>query len=97
MSVNIKPIGARVVVAPEKAEEKTASGIVLPDTASKEKPQRGKVVAVGTGKTTKDGKTIPLPVKVGDIIIFKKYAPTEIEIDKEELFILDEDDILATV
>jgi len=97
MSVNIKPIGSRIVVEPEKVEEVTASGIVLPDTASKEKPQRGKVVAVGSGKVTSDGKTITLPVKVGDTVIFKKYSPTEIEIEKKEYFILDEEDILAKV
>ena len=84
----IKPLGARVVVKPESPEEKTLSGIVLPDTASKEKPQKGKVVAIGAKQ--KD-------VKVGDTVIFKKYAPTEIEINDEDLYILDEEDILATI
>lgn len=93
----IKPLGARAVVRPESKEETTSFGIVLPDTASKEKPQRGTIIAVGEGRKTDDGKNIPMPVKVGDIVIFKKYAPTEIKIDNEELYILDEDDILATV
>jgi chaperonin GroES len=94
---NLKPLGARVVVRPEAEEEVTASGIVLPDTASKEKPQRGEIIALGTGKITDDGKTLPLSVKVGDTIVFKKYSPTEIKVDNEELFILDEEDILAIV
>lgn len=85
---NIKPLGARVLVRPETAEEKTSSGIVLPDTASKEKPQRGTVLAVGAEQ--KD-------VKKGDTVIFKKYAPTEIKIDNEELYILDEEDVLAVI
>ncbi len=82
----ITPLGARVVVRPETAEEKTAFGIVLPDTASKEKPQKGTVIAVGSQQKE---------VKEKDTVIFKKYAPTEIKIENEELFILDEDDILA--
>lgn len=94
---SIKPLGARVVVQPISAEEKSSSGIIIPDTASKEKPQKGKVIAVGDGRKTDEGKIIPMHVKVGDTVIFKKYAPTEIEIEKEELYILDEEDILATI
>ena len=86
MSAKIQPIGDRVVVEPQSAEEQTASGIVLPDTASKEKPQRGKVVAVGG-----DNKN----VKVGQTVIFKKYSPTEIEVKSETFLILDGDDVLA--
>lgn len=84
----ITPLFARVVVKPKNKEETTASGIVLPDTASKEKPMEGSVIAVGP-----DCKA----VKSGDTVIFKKYSPTEIEIGREEFFILDEEDILGKV
>jgi chaperonin GroES len=79
-----------------EAEEKTASGIVLPDTA-KEKPQQGKILAVGPGKVTEDGKTIPMSVKEGDIVLFAKYAGTEVKYKGEELLIMKESDILAIV
>jgi chaperonin GroES len=91
----IKPLGDRVVIEALDQEEKTASGIVLPDTA-KEKPQEGKVVAVGSG-TLKDGERIPLEVKVGDRVIFSKYAGTEVKIDGRELLIMRESDVLAII
>jgi len=91
----IKPLGDRVVIEALDQEEKTASGIVLPDTA-KEKPQEGKVVAVGSG-TLKDGERIPLEVKVGDSVIFSKYAGTEVKIDGRELLIMRESDVLAII
>lgn len=90
----IKPLGDRVVVEPVEKEEKTASGIVIPDTA-KEKPQEGKVVAVGSGTLDDDGDRIPLEVKVGDRVIFSKYAGTEVKYDGKELLIMRESDILA--
>lgn len=93
----IMPLGGNVLVKPLQEESKTASGIVLPDTVDKEKPQKGKVVAVGTGKITDDGKKIPFNVKVGDIVIFKKYSPDEIEIEDNEYLIMSEDDILAII
>ena len=93
----IHPLGGNILVEPISEESKTQSGIVLPDTVDKEKPQKGKVVALGTGKMTEDGKKIPFNVKVGDIIIFKKYSPDEIEIDKREYLIMNEDDILAII
>lgn len=89
----IKPLGDRVVVEAVPKEETTASGIVLPDTA-KEKPQEGKVTAVGNG-AWKDGERIPLEVKVGDRVLFSKYAGTEVKYDGKELLIMRESDILA--
>jgi len=94
--VNVKPLGDRVVVKVLKGEEKTKSGIVLPDTA-KEKPQEGEIVAVGTGRMLDNGQKVALEVKVGDRIIFSKYAGTEIKVDGEEYLIFSERDILATL
>mgnify|MGYP000901023159 CR=1 FL=1 len=91
----IKPLGDRVVVEAIAKEETTASGIVLPDTA-KEKPQEGKVTAVGSG-ALKDGQRIPLEVKVGDRVLFSKYAGTEVKYDGKELLIMRESDILAVL
>lgn len=94
--MNIKPLGDRVVLKVLEAEEKTASGIVLPDTA-KEKPQQGKILAVGPGKYGEDGKLMPMSVKDGDTVLFAKYAGTEIKYGGEELLILKESDLLAIV
>ncbi|MDX2303614.1 MAG: co-chaperone GroES [Microscillaceae bacterium] len=91
MSLNIKPLADRVLVEPADAEEKTASGIIIPDTA-KEKPQRGKVVAVGTGK-----KDEPMTVKEGDQVLYGKYAGTEITVDGKEYLIMRESDIFAVI
>lgn len=96
MSINLKPLGARVVVEPIEQEEITAGGIVLPETA-KEKPQRGKVVAAGPGDRDEDGDRIPMDVKVGDIVLFAKYSGTEIKVDGKKLLILRESDLLAIV
>ena len=90
-NVSIKPLADRVIVEVSPAEEKTASGIIIPDTA-KEKPQKGKVVAVGNGK-----KDEPLTVKVGDTVLYGKYAGTEIKINGEEFLMMREDDILGVV
>lgn len=95
-AVNIRPLGDRVVVRVIEQEEKTKGGIVLPDTA-KEKPQQGEVLAVGNGAILENGERRPLDVKVGDRIIFSKYAGTEVKIDGEELLILSERDILGVV
>jgi len=89
--VNIKPLADRVIIAPAAAEEKTASGIIIPDTA-KEKPQKGSVVAIGDGK-----KDEPITVKVGDNVLYGKYAGTEITIDGKEYLIMRESDIFAIV
>ncbi|MBM4452422.1 MAG: co-chaperone GroES, partial [Chloroflexi bacterium] len=88
------PLGDRVVVKPIPKEDVTKGGIVLPDTA-KEKPQEGKVLAVGPGKMTDDGKRIAMDVKVGDVVLYAKYGGTEVKEDDEELIILRESDILA--
>ncbi|MGE5591361.1 MAG: co-chaperone GroES [Bacillota bacterium] len=94
--MQIKPLGDRVVVKALENEEKTKSGIVLPDTA-KEKPQQGKVLAVGTGRVLDNGTRVALDVKVGDRILFSKYGGTEVKLDGEELLILSERDILGVV
>lgn len=90
----IQPLGDKVVVKPGPEEERTATGIVLPDTAKK-KPQDGEVVAVGTGKLLDNGERAPMQVKVGDTVIYSKYGGTEVEVDGTEYVILDEDSILA--
>ncbi len=92
--MNLKPLADRVVVKVLEAEEKTASGIVLPDKA-KEKPQEGEVKAVGTGKVLENGTKQEMEVKVGDKVIFSRYAGTEVKVDGEEYLILRQDDILA--
>ena len=92
--MNLKPLGDRLVVKVINQEEKTRGGIVLPDTA-KEKPQEGEVVAVGTGKVLENGQKLPLEVKVGDRIIFSKYAGTEVKLDGDEYIIFSERDVLC--
>ena len=94
MAIKLQPLADRVVVKPIEREEVTKGGIVLPDTV-KEKPQEGKVIAVGKGRVSDDGKQIPMNVKVGDVVIYAKYGGAEIRIDDEELVILRESDILA--
>jgi|SRR5690349_7816462 chaperonin GroES len=96
MAVKLKPLDDRVVVHPLSAEETTAGGIVLPDTA-KEKPQRGKVVAVGPGRLLDSGERCPVALVVGDEVLFGKYGGTEIEVDGDDVKILRESDILAKV
>jgi chaperonin GroES len=94
MPVQLQPLADRLVVKPAQKEEKTKSGIILPDTA-KEKPQEGEVVAVGPGRLTDDGKRIAMDLKVGDRVIYSKYGGSEIKIDDVEMIILRESDILA--
>ena len=95
--MNLKPLGDRLIVKATEEEETTASGIVLPDTA-KEKPQRGKVVAVGEGNWDEDGeKRIPLDVSEGDEVLYSKYGGTEITVDGDDLLVLRESDVLAKV
>lgn len=94
--MKVTPLGDRVLVKPVEAEEKTKGGIVLPDTA-KEKPQQGEVVAVGQGKILENGEVKSLEVKVGDKVLYGKYAGTEVTIDGEEYLIVREDDILAKI
>jgi len=94
--VKIRPLADRVVIKSMEEEEKTPSGIVLPDTA-KEKPQKGRVLAVGPGKVLEDGTRQPMEVKVDDVVLYAKYAGTEVKVDGEEYLILRESDILAIV
>jgi chaperonin GroES len=94
MAAKLQPLADRVLVKPVEKEEKTKSGIYLPDTA-KEKPQEGEIIAVGPGKLTDDGERIPMDLKVGDRVIYSKYGGTEIKVDDEDLIILRESDILA--
>jgi chaperonin GroES len=94
MAAKLQPLADRVLVKPTEKEEKTKSGIYIPDTA-KEKPQEGEVIAVGPGKLNDDGQRIPMDIKVGDRVIYAKYGGTEIKIDDVEMMILRESDILA--
>ncbi|HOP94641.1 MAG: co-chaperone GroES [Dictyoglomaceae bacterium] len=94
--MKLRPVGDRVVVKVIEQEEKTKSGIVLPDTA-KEKPQQGEVIAVGTGRILDNGQKVPLEIKEGDKVIFTKYAGTEVKVEGEEYLILSERDILAVI
>ncbi len=94
--MNLKPLGDRLIVRAVEEEETTASGIVLPDTA-KEKPQKGKVLAVGDGRVDDNGKRIPLDVNEGEEVLYSKYGGTEIKVDGEDLLVLRESDVLAKV
>ena len=95
--MNIRPLQDRIIVERVEEESKTAGGIIIPDTVSKEKPQEGKVIAVGKGKVTPEGKVLPLDVKEGDLVLFGKYAGSEVKIDGVEYLIMREDDILGVV
>lgn len=92
--MNIRPLGDRVIVEPLEQEEKTASGIYIPETA-KEKPQEGLVLAVGEGRRDEDGERVPMDVKTGDKVLFAKYAGTEIKVEGKKLLIMKEADILG--
>jgi chaperonin GroES len=92
--MNLTPLHDRVIVKPAAAEEVTKGGIIIPDTV-KEKPQRGEIVAVGTGKVADDGKTTPLAVKVGDSVLYGKYSGTEVTVDGADYLIMRESDIFA--
>lgn len=94
--MNLKPLADRILVKPAQAEEKTASGIIIPDTA-KEKPMQGEIVAVGKGRMTEDGKLIPLELKVGDKVLYGKYSGTEITVDGTEYLIMREADVYAII
>ena len=97
MSVNIKPLENRIVVRPMAAEQVTASGLVIPDTATKEKPQEAEVIAVGPGRIDDNGNRVPLDVAVGDKVIFSKYGGTELKFGGEEFLVLSARDVLAIV
>ena len=96
-STKIQPVNDYILIEPEKSEEKTASGIYIPDTADKEKPQKAKVVAVGPGKIGKNGEREPLSVKEGDTVLYSKYGPTEVKLDQDEYFFIQESDVIAVL
>jgi len=93
--MQIKPISDHILIEPLKGEEKSKGGILLPETAEKERSEQGKVIAVGPGKKDKTGKIIPMEVKAEDVVLFAKYGPNEIKIDNKEYLIAKEEDILA--
>jgi chaperonin GroES len=96
MAMKLRPLGDRVVIEPSEKDERTESGLFIPETA-KERPQEGTVLAVGAGKRDDDGKYIPMDVEVGQTVLFAKYAGTEIKVDNKKVLILKESDILAIV
>jgi len=95
--MKIKPLSDHILIVPIEEEEKTKSGILLPETADREKPEQGKVIAVGPGKKTEDGKIIPLSIQPGQKVLFTKYGPNEIKVDDKEYLIAKEEDILAII
>ncbi len=95
--MNVKPLSDYILIEPITVEEKTKSGILLPDTAEKERPEQGRVIAVGSGKKTASGKVMPMEVKKGDKVLFTKYGPTEIKIDNKEYLIAKQEDVLAVI
>jgi chaperonin GroES len=95
--MQFKPLADRVLVKPLTETETTKSGIIIPDTVEKERPERGEVIAVGPGKLLESGNRTALSVKVGDKVVFKKYGPDEVKVDGQDLLILDESDILAII
>jgi chaperonin GroES len=97
VKMKIKPLANNIVLEVIEEEEKTKSGIFLPETAEKEKPQKGKVIAVGSGKLNEKGERIPLEVKVGNVVFFQEYGPSKFKIDDKEYLVAKEDDIIAIV
>lgn len=95
--MNIKPLSDYILIKPIKEEEKTKSGILLPETADKERPEQGEVIAVGPGKRNPDGKIITMDIKVGQKVLFTKYGPNEIKVNDEEYLIAKQEDILAVI
>ena len=95
--MQLKPLSSRVFIEPLEEEKTTESGIVIPETAEKERPQKGKVLAVGPGRLNEKGDRIPVSVKEGDLVLFKKYGPDEIEIEGKKYLVAEEDEILAVI
>lgn len=95
--MKLKPLSNKIILEPVSAEEKTKSGIIIPETANQEKPEQGKVLAVGQGKLLKNGQRSQMDVEVGDIVIFSKYSPSEIKIDGKEYLVVSDEDVLAIV
>lgn len=96
-SPRVRPLRDHILIEPLKQEEKTATGLYLPSTAEKERPEQGKVIAVGSGRVDKDGKKVPLEVKKGDRVLFSKYGPNELKVNGKEYLVVREDDILAII
>lgn len=96
-AMQLRPLGDRVVVKPLAEEQTTASGIIMPATVDKERPERGEIVATGPGKTLENGTVSPMSVKIGDKVVFKKYSPDEIKIEKDEFLVISESDIMAVI
>jgi chaperonin GroES len=95
--MNLQPLGDRLIVEAVSEDEVTKAGIILPDTVDKEKPEKGRVVSLGSGKLLDNGQRLAWEIKVGDVVFFKKYAPDEIKVDGKEYLILSESDILAVL
>lgn len=95
--MNLRPLSDRLVVKPLSKEEVTASGIILPDTVEKERPEQGEVVAAGPGRLLENGSRAEMAVKVGDKVVFKKYSPDEVKVENEEYLVISESDILAVI
>jgi len=95
--MNVQPLSNHLFIEPLEEEKMTKSGILLPETAEKERPVRGKVIAIGPGKINDKGERMPMSVKVGDVVLFKKYGPDEIELEGKKYLVGDEDDILAII
>lgn len=95
--MKIKPLSDHILIEPIEQEEKTKTGILLPETAEKERPEKGKVIAIGPGRKTSSGKIVPLSVKEGDVVLFTKYGPNEIKVEDKEYLIAKEEDILAII
>ncbi len=95
--MQIRPLADHILIEPLKQEEKTKSGILLPETVEKERPEQGKVIACGPGKMTDEGKLVPMEVRPGDVVLFTKYGPNEVKIDEKDYLIAKQEDILAIV
>ncbi|MFA7170120.1 MAG: co-chaperone GroES [Candidatus Paceibacterota bacterium] len=95
--MNLKPLSNKIILEPVSVEEKTKSGLFIPDTINQEKPEQGKVLATGPGKLLKNGERSKMDVKVGDTVIFSKYSPSEIKIEEKEYLVISEEDVLAIV
>ena len=95
--MNLKPLGNHIIVKAQEEDTATKSGIVLPDTADKERPEKGEIVAVGPGRVLDNGQTEPMSVKVGDVVLFKKYSPDEIKVDSQDYLVLNESDVIAII
>jgi len=95
--MNIKPLSNNILIQPDEVEEKTESGIFIPETAKKERPEQGIIIAIGCGKKNRDGEVIPMDIKKGDKVLFTKYGPNEIEVKNKKYIIAKEEDILAII